>query len=127
MVRTASPLGLCQASREATLTYYTGIDVSLEFSHFCVVDAAGSIVKEARIASNPKAIVAWFEGLRENASLSVLFEEVLRQPPPTNRTLGAHFKRPKIAARQASLDGWKWCRPTDGRSEADVIAGGSFF
>ncbi|WP_022675374.1 IS110 family transposase, partial [Novosphingobium sp. B-7] len=43
--------------------YYTGIDVSLEVSHFCVVDAAGSIVKEARVASEPGAIVAWFEGL----------------------------------------------------------------
>jgi transposase len=63
MVRTASALGLRQASRETTVTYYTGIDVSLEVSHFCVVDAAGSIVKEARIASGPEAIVAWFEGL----------------------------------------------------------------
>lgn len=31
-------------------------------SHFCVVDAAGSIVKEARVASE-KAIIIWFEGL----------------------------------------------------------------
>lgn len=30
MVRTASALGLRQASRETTATYYTGIDVSLE-------------------------------------------------------------------------------------------------
>lgn len=37
---------------------YTGIDVSLEVSHFCVVDAAGKVVKEARVASEPEAILA---------------------------------------------------------------------
>lgn len=45
------------------MSYYTGIDVSLEVSYFCVVDAAGKIVKEARVASEPEAILGWFAGL----------------------------------------------------------------
>lgn len=45
------------------MSYYTGIDVSLEVSHFCVVDSAGKVVKEVRVASEPEAILAWFAGL----------------------------------------------------------------
>lgn len=45
------------------MSYYTGIDVSLEVSHFCVVDSAGKIVKEARVPSEPEAILAWFAEL----------------------------------------------------------------
>lgn len=45
------------------MSYYTGIDVSLEVSYFCVVDPVGKIVKEARVASEPEAILGWFAGL----------------------------------------------------------------
>ena len=41
----------------------TGIDVSLEASHLCVVDEAGVVVKEAKVASEPEALVAWFSTL----------------------------------------------------------------
>jgi transposase len=51
---------LRQASGEATVGYYTGIDVSLELSHLCVMDTAGTVVKEAKVASDPDALVAWF-------------------------------------------------------------------
>ena len=45
------------------MTYYAGIDVSLEYSSVCVVDGAGKIIREQRIASQPEALIAWFRGL----------------------------------------------------------------
>ena len=45
------------------MTYYAGIDVSLEYSSVCVVDGAGKIIGEQRIASEPEALIAWFRGL----------------------------------------------------------------
>jgi len=45
------------------MSYYAGIDVSLEYSSVCVVDGAGKIIREQRIASEPEALIAWFRGL----------------------------------------------------------------
>jgi transposase len=45
------------------MRYYAGLDVSLEEIAICVVDAAGGIVKEARVASEPEALVTFFRGL----------------------------------------------------------------
>jgi len=42
------------------MEYYCGIDVSLEQSSVCVVNAKGSIVREATVASDPDALIAWF-------------------------------------------------------------------
>jgi len=43
--------------------HYAGIDVSLEWSSICVVDALGKIVKEAKISSEAATLVAFFEAL----------------------------------------------------------------
>src|SRR6185436_3391020 len=50
--------------RGTAMEHFAGIDVSLKDSSICVVDAAGRIVREAKVASEPEALIAWFGGLR---------------------------------------------------------------
>lgn len=45
------------------MEYYAGIDVSLEQSSVCVVDADGKIGREAKVASEPEALAAFFREL----------------------------------------------------------------
>jgi transposase len=45
------------------MDHYAGIDVSLECSSVCVVDANGKIVREAKVASEPEALICWFRSL----------------------------------------------------------------
>jgi transposase len=42
------------------MEHYAGIDVSLEQSSVCVVDGAGRIVREAKVPSEPQALVRFF-------------------------------------------------------------------
>src|SRR4051794_41358093 len=42
------------------MDHYAGIDVSLECSSVCVVDASGKIVRETKVASEPAALIGWF-------------------------------------------------------------------
>jgi transposase len=46
-----------------TVKHYAGIDVSLEYSSVCVVDGDGRIVREAKVLSEPDALVAWFKAM----------------------------------------------------------------
>ena len=45
------------------MEHYAGIDVSLERSSVCVVDATGRVIREAKVASEPEALVGFFAGL----------------------------------------------------------------
>src|SRR5215212_7007258 len=38
---------------------YAGIDVSLDSASVCIVDAQGKILKEAKVACEPEALIAW--------------------------------------------------------------------
>jgi transposase len=45
------------------MNYYAGIDVSVECSSVCVVDASGKIVREGKVETTPEAVIAWLGSL----------------------------------------------------------------
>jgi transposase len=45
------------------MEYFTGIDVSLEQSSVCLVEGTGKIMREAKLASEPAALVEFFRAL----------------------------------------------------------------
>jgi transposase len=44
------------------MKHFAGLDVSLEETAICVIDEAGAMVREARVLSEPEALVAFFQG-----------------------------------------------------------------
>ena len=46
------------------MEHYAGLDVSLEQTSVCVVDAQGQVVREAKVASDPDALIR-FLGCQE--------------------------------------------------------------
>src|SRR6266436_55458 len=73
-----------------TMNYYAGIDVSLEASSVCIIDATGKIVREGKVASEPEALIAWFK------SVGVSLARIGLEAGPLSRWLYA-------AMRQAGL------------------------
>jgi transposase len=45
------------------MEHHVGIDISLKLSSVCVLDAAGKVVREAKVASEPEELVAFLRGL----------------------------------------------------------------
>jgi transposase len=73
------------------MNQYAGIDVSLECSSVCVVDANGKIVREAKVASEPEALIAWFR------SLGVGLERIGLEAGPLSQWLFAAMKAAGLA------------------------------
>src|ERR687889_386573 len=65
------------------MDYYAGIDVSLELSSVCILDGSGQIVREAKVASEPEALVTFL------ASLSLPLPRVGLEARPLSQWLHA--------------------------------------
>lgn len=69
------------------MSHYAGLDISLEETAICIVDGTGRIVREARTASEPEALVTFFRSLDvamervglEACSLSAWLHEALTE------------------------------------------------
>jgi len=68
------------------MKHYGGIDVSLELSSVCVMDGEGKIVGEARVASEPLALMEWF------GSLGFSVERIGLEAGPLSQWLYAAMK-----------------------------------
>lgn len=71
--------------------HYAGIDVSLECSSVCVVDGAGKILREAKVASEPEALIAWFR------SLGLAIERIGLEAGPLSQWLYAALREANLA------------------------------
>src|ERR1700743_1945307 len=102
------------------MDHYAGIDVSLECSSVCVVDGNGKIVREAKVASEPEALIAWFR------SLGFDLTSIGLEAGPLSQWLYAAMKRPALTVelletRHAS-DAFKAMSVKSDRNDARNIA-----
>src|SRR3954470_380512 len=59
MVKRGSPLsGLKHQKEKRSMDYFAGLDVSVKDTSVCIVDDAGKIVREVKVASEPEALLA---------------------------------------------------------------------
>ena len=72
------------------MEHYAGIDVSLEASSVCVVDASGKVVREAKVASEPEALIAWF------AQTGLTFTLIGLEAGPLSQWLHAAMTRAEL-------------------------------
>src|SRR5258706_13069296 len=70
---------------------YAGIDVSLESPSVCVVDASGKVVREAKVVSEPEALIGWF------GSLGLRLARIGLEAGPLSQWLYAAMKQAGLA------------------------------
>ena len=103
------------------MAYYAGLDVSLEQTSVCVVDKAGAVVLERRVATEPAAIATALAALPE-APARVLLETGGLTPWAVARARRAwpggarHRRTPRQACPRAGAAGpggrsWRCGRP----------------
>jgi transposase len=73
------------------MNHYAGIDVSLEQSSVCVVDASGRIVREGKVASEPEALIAWF------GAFGLALERIGLEAGPLSQWLYAAMRKAGLA------------------------------
>src|SRR2546422_7162683 len=73
------------------MNHYAGIDVSLESSTICVVDGAGKILREAKVASEREALIAWFR------LLGIPLDRIGLEAGPLSQWLYAALREAKFA------------------------------
>jgi transposase len=73
------------------MSYYAGIDVSLEWSSVSVVDGEGKIVREGRVGSEPGALIGWF------AELGLRVERIGLEAGPLSQWLYAAMREAGLA------------------------------
>jgi transposase len=74
------------------MEHYAGIDVSLEQSSLCVVDAQCTIVKETKVASEPEALGDFF------GVLGIAVKQIGLEAGPLSQWLHAGLKGPPLGA-----------------------------
>src|SRR5437588_7571876 len=77
--------------RGTTMDHYAGIDVSLEQSSVCVVDASGKIIREGKVASEPQALIDSF------GSIGFELVRIGLEAGPLSQWLYAEMKRSGLA------------------------------
>lgn len=69
------------------MDYYAGIDISLEASSLCLVDATGKTIRETKVASDPDALIDHF------ASLGFALKRIGLEAGPLSQCLHEGLRR----------------------------------
>jgi transposase len=73
------------------MAYFAGVDVSLDSSSVCVVDGAGKVVRESKVASESDALIAWF------CELGLAMERIGLEAGPLSQWLHAGMREKGLA------------------------------